>query len=43
MRALVETQEREEFLRGEEKSEPAARALEVSLDNPDALIEVGTP
>jgi hypothetical protein len=36
-------QEREEFLPGEEKSEPTARKLEVSLDRADAFIEGGAP
>src|SRR5713226_2033360 len=41
-RALVEMEEREEFLLGEENTSPAARTLFVSLDRADAIIE-GAP
>jgi len=41
-RALVEMEEREEFLFGEENTSPAARTLFVSLDRADAIIE-GAP
>jgi hypothetical protein len=41
MRALVEMQEREKILSGEEKNDPPDRKLYVSLDRADAIIEGG--